>query len=402
MKKIMQSALALAAVVVAGTFASCTNQDNAIVPEPVLPTLNVESTTPADGGVWEKANIYASTLNVEFQVTFDEEVSLVSEVVDGIEFVNEAGETAAEGTWRATVDSEAPQTVVLSLRSSDDWQVTVRPADQAYTLTIPAGVILSAANEAVKNAEITLTFYDSEKAQQEASIAKIVATTPADLEVLPADGTVTLSFRDEVEVAQAAPAVKVEKADGTAVSATWAAAQADAKTIVLTPSGFAIEDVAYVITIPAGLAKDAKGNLSVETTVKVYGTAAAQDAAKIKVVSAADIAVTEGKAEAKFVVTLSHEVSKNNSYPTFAIYKNADKTGGDLSYTDGWDYSWSYLVNGAELTIRQSDWSYSNFYKFDAEAGASYYVVIPANTVKTADGILNDELVVEVKAVAAN
>lgn len=401
MKKIMQSVFAFAAVLVAGSFASCSYEDNPVVPEPVIPTLEVVSTTPADGGVWEKANMWASTLNVEFQVTFAEEVSLVSETVAGVEFVNEAGEAAAQGTWNATVDAENPQTVLFSLRSEDGWLVTVKPADQAYTLTIPAGVVLSAADEAVKNAEISFSFYDSEKAQQEATIAKIVSTSPADLEVLPANGAVTLNFRDEVEVAEAAPAVKVEKADGTAVNATWAAAKTDAKTIVLTPSGFDIEDETYVITIPAGLAKDAKGNLSVETAIKVYGTAAAQDAAKIKVVSAADIVVTDGKAEAKFVVTLSHAVTKNNSYPTFSFYKNADKSGGDLSYTSGWDYSWSYVVNGAELTIRQSDWSYTNFYKFDAEVGASYYVVIPANTVKTADGILNEELVVEVKAVAA-
>lgn len=407
MKKFTKSAFFLMALA-AGVLASCSDNDDPVnpvpepEPEPFIPTLEVVATTPVEGGVWEKSSPWVSNLNIQFEVTFAEEVSLLSETPEGIVLVRDDGEAVSEGTWHVSISEDFPATIILALRDESGFLCTTKPADHAYTLTIPAGIILSAADETLKNGEIVMSFFDSAKVQQEATIAKIESTSPADMEVLPANGAITLNFRDEVEVVEAAPAVKVEKTDGTAVSATWVAAKgADAKTIVLTPSGFAIEDATYVITIPAGLAKDVKGNLSVETVVKVYGTAAAQEAAQIKVVSADDIVVTDGKAASTFKVTLNHEVKKKNSYPAFRIFKNADKTGDALGAGGGYDYSWSYAVDGAVITPGYTHWSTKEGFLFDAEVGAKYYLVIPAGTVQTSDGVLNDELVVELNAVAA-
>lgn len=129
------------------------------------------SSTDEYGTIWEKANPFASTWNVEFVLTFKEKVVVKADKPEGITLVNTYNGKAIEEksieetVWVVKAGSD-DNSVVVRLENTDFGNVIgAKLVDEAYRLTIPEGIVTNEAGT-VPNGQISKTFYSSEAALQ--------------------------------------------------------------------------------------------------------------------------------------------------------------------------------------------------------------------------------------------
>ncbi|MBP3252337.1 MAG: hypothetical protein J6M25_06825 [Prevotella sp.] len=378
--------------------------------------LTLTATNPVDGGLWQK-NPWVTNLNVNFTLTFSKEVLLTTDTPTGVTLVKEDGTDVAlpeGGSWKLAIDTNDPATVIVKMVESDGWQYAIMPTDSKYTLTVPAGLIMDE-DMTEENEEISFSFFDSQKALDEATFMKLVGTLPQEEEAFAvtngeAEAAVTLMFDSNVTIADATPDVRLlkESAAGEPVSvASWQArVGADGKSIVLEGMDaagqvvkFAPEVSTYYFSIPASIVTDDKGRTNAAIEFRVWSSDAAKEDAKPHLLSATpadgDELPTneEGKFEMQFTLVFDKAVSvKNRNQISF---RQGSKDGDVVDTGSSWA-SWSASLSGDKqtLTLKFADWGVLQ--GFTPVAGEKYYLLLPAGTLAADDkGLDNEEIALE-------
>ena len=279
-----------------------------------LPTeLAVASTLPADAddnGIWQKPISWASNWNVEFVVTFNEKVVVKAEKPEGITLVNTYnGKAIEEKTFEETawvVKAGSDENTVIIRLESDGSVIGVKLVDEAYKLTIPAGIVTNEAGT-VPNGQIVKTFYSSQTAVENngrPAALSLVSVLPEGYDEennlwVPTNPFATtlninfvVTFDEDVKIANEKPEGITLLQAGTNESIIdvknltdfggvhWVVEAVNdnskAVTIRLVDDDFGgtkaakLEDEAYKLTIPAGIITNAAGDVPNSEIVKTF------------------------------------------------------------------------------------------------------------------------------------
>lgn len=290
--KFMMSLLAVAAL----TFTSCSVSDNPSKPaEPV--SLGLVSVLPTNNsnGIWTKANPFASTWNVSFTVTFAEEIVILQPNPQDVSLVNVYNNATVESKqfenthWTLTPGKDA-NTVVVRLENETGNLIGIKFGDEGYKLSIPAGLIASAATGA-KNEAVDVTVYTSAIAQEREGLPTALTVTSVAPTSANSDGiwtkanpfastwnvSFTISFDEKVVIAQEKPegVSLVNVYNGKAIeekqfeTTHWAVISGkDEKSVVVrleneggSNIGVKLTDEGYKLTIPAGVVTNEAGTV---------------------------------------------------------------------------------------------------------------------------------------------
>lgn len=199
-------------------------------------------------------------------------------------------EITPDDDWRLNI-GDASTSARLWAADYDAYTMSFEVDDNAtYTLVVPAGIIANAAGDT--NEELTLTFYGSEEAQKaaeggsETTALALASSTPADGEQFTlssgwADMGIYLTFNKDITVVSSSANVVLQQVGGSTVEPDdgWVVTKEGTNGVHIWGSdydGFTCtfkpaEDASYTFTIPAGIVKDADGNLNEALTITVLG-----------------------------------------------------------------------------------------------------------------------------------
>ena len=444
MNKFMMSLLAAATL----TFTACTMQDNPA--EPAQPaTLSLTSALPTSNanGIWTKANPFASTWNVSFTLNFDEAVIILQPTPEGVSLVNVYNNASVESRqfeethWTLTPGKEEGE-VVVRLENANGNLIGIKFGDEGYKLTIPAGVIASAATNA-QNEEISGTFYTTAAAQERQGLPTALTVTSAQPTSTNSDGiwtkanpfastwnvSFTVTFDENVVVAQEKPegVTLVNVYSGAAIeekqfeTTHWTVTPGkDAQSVIIrlenesgSNIGVKLVDEGYKLTIPAGVVTNEAGTVpNGEITGTFYSSQTAAERngrpAALALVSAlpTNYDATNNLWD-KPLFASNYNISFNLTFGEDVTIVNADPEGVTLV-----DHSTkeSILVKHADLLFETYHWTVVTVKNkpntvtvklvnsLGSVAGLklideAYDLVIPAGIVSNADGdVLNAEV----------
>ena len=312
MKKITNTLKALSLAAFTLALNACFQDDNPAdqQQEPEIGILAVEGLDATDSseGIWTKPIPWTSNWNIEFAATFSEDVVILDNAPEGVTLVNVAtgadvqeDEALFEKYHWTVIPGDDAKTVILKLVNEGGSLAGKKMVDEAYVLTVPAGIIGNVAGTAI-NPEASITLYTSVAARLNAMPKLTVESAqPTDfsdgLWTKPIPWTsnwnidFTLTFAEDVVIANEAPAVKLTniftKADIKTEqfeAASWKVIPGDdAKSVVVklvnaggSVIGVKFVDAGYELTIPAGIITSADGTaVNPEITGTFYSSAAA-------------------------------------------------------------------------------------------------------------------------------
>lgn len=254
-------------------------------------TFALSSSSPEDKGVLDSYFGYAT---MTFDLNFDENVVIKKSSSVAAHFYKGDAATGTEITpdddWRLNI-GDASTTARLWAADYDAYTMSFAVDDAAtYTLVIPAGVIANAAGDT--NEELTLTFYGSEEAKAaaegggETTALTLESSVPADGEQFTlssgwAEMGIYLTFNKDITVAKSSADVVLQQVGGSAVEPddSWIVTKNGTNGVHIWGSDYdgyvctfkPAADATYTFTIPAGIVKDADGNLNEAITVNVLG-----------------------------------------------------------------------------------------------------------------------------------
>lgn len=387
MKKLLKSFLSLAAMMMA---------------MPAM-ALQVVSTNPAEG-----SSVDPGYNNVAFYITFDQEFQMLSTTPNVSYTYVRNGQTKSftpDECWKITKQTGSNTIQVWSM-DMDGYLETLKAEDgDAYTVVFPADVIKG--QDGTKNEAITIHFTCGKVAVTTAPA--VSASNPAEgAEIQPskyANMVFEFTFDQAVTRVVRTPAIVMKETQGEVTTTldpedSWEAAVDGSNKLRVWGADYdgytmtyeAKAGAAYTVTIPAGVVKNADG-LTNEEIVLHYTCAkpVLPAPSAVSTTPAQDESINPSKyAEMKVVITFDQDVTCAMRTPA-AVMK---QTLGEATTTIEPDDSWTAAVdNGKTLSVWGQDYD-GYLMTYDAKAGATYAVTIPAGIVKNADGIANEEFVV--------
>lgn len=242
--------------------------------------LAMTSATPADGTVLGK---YA---DMAADIVFGSDITIVNN--KPAVFLRKDSELSgaiieADDCWNATAGSNK-QTLRVWASDYDGYTMTFSPeAETEYYLIIPAGTVKDASGNL--NERIVLRWVGPAKPKP----IEVVSTSPANESTFNAgwkDMVFEVTFATDVNVAVAKPAASLRSGDATTGTVIepddcWIATkQSDGKTVRVWASDYdgytqsfkGVAGTEYFFTLPAGVVKDADGNVNDEIVIKIVCT----------------------------------------------------------------------------------------------------------------------------------
>lgn len=238
--------------------------------------LTMTGADPADGTVLKD-----SYQNMAATISFGSEISIVQKNPEV--YLRKGSELSGaivpvDDKWVAILGSDK-KSVRIWASDYDGYTMSFKPETETnYFLIIPAGTVKDAAGN--MNERIVLTWHGPAKPQ----VAEVVSTSPAvGATVKPGymDMAFDITFSSDITVEKAKPAAILWKGEINGGSKEdpddcWMATkQSDGKTVriwgadydMFTQSFKAVKGTTYNFVLPAGVIKDAEGNLNAEIVI---------------------------------------------------------------------------------------------------------------------------------------
>ncbi len=235
-----------------------------------------------------------------------------------------------------------------------------------------------------------------------------VNVTPAEGTVLGkyADMKVEIEFASDITIVNANPEVYLRKGSelsGAIVSsdAGWKVNMAgknairvwsddgDGYTQTFTPE----QDAAYYLIIPAGIVKNAAGDLNERIVIKWTGPAAPKTLEIVSVTPADGSTLPSGYFDMKFVITFADNITVLDYGPDASLRESDAIDGKEIVPDLGWK---AVKENDNTLSIWASDYD-GNLQSFRVDDNLVYFMTIPAGIVQNAAGDKNEEILIELK-----
>ncbi len=230
--------------------------------------------------------------------------------------------------------------------------------------------------------------------------------TPADGTVLGAwaDMVVNIEFDSDITIVTQNPEVFLRK--GSELSGAviepdlgWNAVKGDNNRTLRVwgadydyyPMTFKAEEGAeYYLVIPAGIVKNAAGDLNERIVINWHGPAAHKELAVESTTPANGAEIAAGDVEMSFIVTFADDISVVDFGPDATLRKDDATTGTKIEP----DLYWKATKEN-DKAVKVFGMDYDSFIQlFKVEDGVTYYMTIPAGIVQNAAGDKNGEIVI--------
>ena len=370
-----------------------------------VPTVSLVSTDPVDG-----AKLAAGYTAKSFSLTFSKAVSTTDELINSGVTLKKNGAVVDTESWGFSLSNEN-KTVQLFGMDMDGYTDSYKVEEgDVFVLTIAKGVFTA---PTAQNEEIKITL--------NGPAAPAAAFNPTKIE--PGDGDelfkfyanyamphLELTFDGNIaQVLQSKPAIELRKgsADGEVLPIPgWKAVVADEQPNMLLIDAwdyntgnnvwFEAEDVDYYWVIPAGIVKNAEGGQNEVITLSQKGIV--KPLTVVSTTPTNKSSVDPGYKNFQFYVTFEEDIEIAVATPNdVKFYENdAEKLpfGADDVYAGAVDV-WHALKEDAKTLYIWGDDGYGLVDSYQAVAGATYKLVIPAGVVKDAKGNANGEITIE-------
>ena len=374
-------------------------------PELVITELVLESSNPANGAVLE-----AGYQPMTFNLTFAEATTTTAEKLNAGVTLTKNGTKVDVESWGFSLSNEN-KTVQLFGMDMDGYTDSYKVEEgDVFVLTIAKGVFTA---PTAQNEEIKITL--------NGPAAPAAAFNPTKIE--PGDGDELFKFYANIamphleltfdgniaQVLQSKPAIELRKgsADGEVLPIPgWKAVVADEQPNMLLIDAwdystgnnvwFEAEDVDYYWVIPAGIVKNAEGGQNEVITLSQKGIV--KPLTVVSTTPTNKSSVDPGYKNFQFYVTFEEDIEIAVATPNdVKFYENdAEKLpfGADDVYAGAVDV-WHALKEDAKTLYIWGDDGYGLVDSYQAVAGATYKLVIPAGVVKDAKGNANGEITIE-------
>ena len=370
-----------------------------------VPTVSLVSTDPVDG-----AKLAAGYTAKSFSLTFSKAVFTTDELINSGVTLKKNGAVVDTESWGFSLSNEN-KTVQLFGMDMDGYTDSYKVEEgDVFVLTIAKGVFTA---PTAQNEEIKITL--------NGPAAPAAAFNPTKIE--PGDGDelfkfyanyamphLELTFDGNIaQVLQSKPAIELRKgsADGEVLPIPgWKAVVADEQPNMLLIDAwdyntgnnvwFEAEDVDYYWVIPAGIVKNAEGGQNEVITLSQKGIV--KPLTVVSTTPTNKSSVDPGYKNFQFYVTFEEDIEIAVATPNdVKFYENdAEKLpfGADDVYAGAVDV-WHALKEDAKSLYIWGDDGYGLVDSYQAVAGATYKLVIPAGVVKDAKGNANGEITIE-------
>lgn len=177
------------------------------------------------------------------------------------------------------------------------------------------------------------------------------------------------------------------KGDNSKTLRVWAA-DYDSYTMTFSPK----QDTKYYLIIPAGVVKNAAGELNEKIVIELNGPTAPKPLTVVSTTPANGAILPAGWTDMAFNITFDSDITILDYGPDAVLRKGDLENGTKIEP----DLSWKSVKGDNDQTLRiwASDYDYM-VQQFKVEADTKYYMVIPAGIVKNADDARNEEIVIE-------
>lgn len=150
------------------------------------------------------------------------------------------------------------------------------------------------------------------------------------------------------------------------------------------------EEAEYFLVIPAGIVKNAAGDLNERIVINWHGPAAPKVLEVVSTTPADAADITPGWVDMAFNITFADDITLLDYGPDAILRKDNAVTGSKISPDDCWK-----AVKQDAKTLRVWGMDYDGFLQsFKVEDGVTYYMTIPAGIVQNANGDKNEEIVI--------
>lgn len=357
------------------------------------------ASTPANGSEIASSK-YA---NMKCVITFDQDVTVKTRTPSVVMTETLNGNTTTlepESSWAAGVDKG--NTLTVWGEDYDGYTMTYEAkAGATYTVSIPKGIVKTA--EGLENEAFAVTW----------SVAtpkplKVVSTVPANGDNVEAKKYNTMAFDvvfDQTisRISRTPAVVLTETLNGKATTVepedSWEATVTGNSLRVWGADydGYTMEyetkdGAAYKLVIPAGIVRTADGMKNDQITIEyTCGTPATPAPVMVSSTPANGSEIASNKyANMKCVVTFDQDVTCVKRTPAVVMKETLDGTTNVIEPENSWAAG---VDKGNTLTVWGEDYDgYTMTY--NAKAGATYTVEIPAGVVKNADNVENEAFTV--------
>lgn len=239
------------------------------------------------------------------------------------------------------------------------------------------------------------------------------AITPADGSVIERNAAmrVDIEFASDITIVNSNPEVflrkgselsgaivepddcwKATKGDNGKSVRVWAS-DYDGYTQYFTPA----EDTEYYLVIPAGIVKNAEGDLNERIVVKWVGPSAPKALEVVSITPADGSILPSGYFNMSFIITFADDITIIDYGPDATLRESDPATGKTIDPDDCWKAT---KEDAKSIKVWASD--YDGFLQsFKVNDALTYYMTIPANIVKNEAGDKNEEIVIELKGASA-
>jgi len=157
------------------------------------------------------------------------------------------------------------------------------------------------------------------------------------------------------------------------------------------------QDMEYYMIIPAGVVKNAAGELNEKIVIKWNGPAAPKPLQVVSTNPENGATLTAGWTDMSFDITFDSDITILDYGPDATLRKNDKDNGPKITP----DLQWKAVKGDNDQTLRLWASDYDGFIQqFKVEENTKYYMTIPAGIVKSADDARNEEIVIELNGPA--
>lgn len=242
----------------------------------------------------------------------------------------------------------------------------------------------------------------------ENAVLALASADPASGTVLGkyADMKVELTFADDITVVIASPAVYLRK--GSEISGSviepddsWRATKSGAKTVNIWASDYDSmvqsfspeQETGYYLVIPAGVVKNAAGDLNDRIVIKWEGPAAPKPLEVVSTSPADGSTLESSYADMKLLVTFADDITILDYAPDAELREDDPENGTIIAPDDTWKAT---KEDAKTVNFWAADYD-ACVQSFKVDPFKTYYLTIPAGVVQNAAGDKNEKIVITLK-----